>query len=545
MPRITSKLSLMPFIVRDHSRWVAYGLAVIFSLAATWATEFFWSVSGDGKTHTMLPLAAVFVSAVASGFAPGLLSILLTAAGMFYFLEPMGTFYVEQQTYKVWFVIYVVLAFGAAWLGSALKTALRNGKKASEALEKEVEARTSELTRTNQELRRLVNEIEESRRFLDSLIDNIPLPIYLKSVPELKIIRMNREARLLGDQRIDYVGKTGSDLLPKELAQRLQAGDEKALSSRVVVETEEVLPTPNRGDRIVTVKKVPLFDRLGKAAYILAIAEDVTEKKRSEEQTIKLTYEQAAREEAERKKWELEEAVRARDTFLSICSHELKTPLTSLKLQAGMIRMFFEKGDLEALRSPKVREMVMDADKEINRINRLINDMLDVSRIRSGKLSLHPELVNICDIVHEVVEHFRSIPTFSRIDIRETSPKEIVGVWDRNRVEQIVINLLSNALKYGERKPVDVSLKEYDSRVILTVEDRGFGISPQDQKRIFQRFERAAASESISGLGLGLYIVKEIVTMHGGTIRVESEVNKGSRFIVELPLKREALRKAA
>jgi signal transduction histidine kinase len=124
-------------------------------------------------------------------------------------------------------------------------------------------------------------------------------------------------------------------------------------------------------------------------------------------------------------------------------------------------------------------------------------------------------------------------------------PPHAVGVWDRNRIEQIVINLVSNALKYGNGKPVRVIVKMNEKDAYLIVEDQGVGISVDDQSRIFQRFERASASESISGLGLGLYIVKEIVSMHGGDIRVESEIGKGSKFTVKLPLHASDSSKAA
>jgi signal transduction histidine kinase len=192
-----------------------------------------------------------------------------------------------------------------------------------------------------------------------------------------------------------------------------------------------------------------------------------------------------------------------------------------------------------------VRELVLDTDKEINRINRLINDMLDVSRIRSGKLTLHPGQVDLSDVVREVVSHFRSIPTYKDVEIKVELPDHAVGVWDRNRIEQIVINLLSNALKYGRGKPVRVNVNINEKDAYLMVEDQGVGIGMDDQARIFQRFERASASESISGLGLGLYIVKEIVTMHEGEISVESEVGKGSKFTVKLPLQGALSTKAA
>jgi PAS domain S-box-containing protein len=483
----------------------------------------------------MLPLAAVFISAIIGGFASGLLSTLITTLALMYLLDPSRSFYVTTPADRLWLAIYLLSSVSASWLGALLKSLMQNFRKVSNRLEKEVQVRTSELTKTNQELRRLVNEIEESRNFLDSLIDNIPLPVYLKSANDGKVVRVNRAARNTLTQFSTLIGKTAFDVFPREAAQRITQEDVQALNTDSIVRHEETFEVPGSGVRTFSIIKVPIRNLENKGTYILAIAEDITEKKRAEEQRISLLRAQVAREEAERKKWELEEAVRARDTFLSICSHELKTPLTSLKLQTGVIRMLFEKSDIEALRSPKVRELVMDADKEINRINRLINDMLDVSRIRSGKLTLHPGQVDLCDVVREVVSHFRSIPAYQNVEITAHLPDQATGHWDRNRIEQIAINLVSNALKYGNGKPVRVVVQVNNEIAYLTVEDQGVGIEPEDQKRIFQRFERAAATESITGLGLGLYIVKEIVTMHGGNIWVESEPGKGSRFKVELP----------
>ncbi|MFL5815097.1 MAG: ATP-binding protein [Bdellovibrionia bacterium] len=535
MWRFANRNLVVPIIVKDYPLRAAISLSILLSAFTVWFSETLWSYSGEGNTHAMLPLAAVFISAIIGGFASGLLSTLITTLALAFLLDPSTSFYVTTSADRLWLGIYVVSSICASWLGALLKSLMQNFRRVSDRLEKEVQARTSELTMTNLELRRLVNEIEESRNFLDSLIENIPLPVYVKSADDWKIVRVNRAARNTFSQYPNLIGKTAFEFFPKETAQRITQEDMQAINSDSVVRHEETFELAGFGMKTFSIIKVPIRNHENKGTFILAIAEDITEKRRAEEQRINLLRAQVEREEAERKKWELEEAVRARDTFLSICSHELKTPLTSLKLQTGVIRMLFEKSDIEALRSPKVRELVMDADKEINRINRLINDMLDVSRIRSGKLTLRPGSVDLCDVVREVVSQFRANPAYHHIEIATQLPEEATGEWDRNRIEQIVINLVSNALKYGNGKPVRVLIQTNDKIAYLTVEDQGVGISPEDQKRIFQRFERAAATESISGLGLGLYIVKEIVTMHGGYIQVESEPGKGSRFKVELP----------
>jgi PAS domain S-box-containing protein len=544
MRRFSSRFSLVPFVVKDHSKWVAFSFAVFLAYCSVWVSVKFWESSGGIEVHTMLALSAVFIAGVMGGFFPGLIATLTSTCAMIYFLKPTGT-YIVNVTDRVWIGIYFLLALGAARLASELKAAIQNRTEESERLEKEIERRTSELTNANQELRRVLAEIEESRSFLDSLIDHLPLPIYLKNVKDLTIAKANRAAREMFKEVDNLVGKTAFDVFPEESARRITEEEYQSLKTSSIVRHEETFWDPKLGQRTFSINKVPMYNRDKRAIYILATVEDITEKRRVEEQRIKLIKEQAAREEAERKKWELEEAIRARDTFLSICSHELKTPLTSLKLQAGVIRMLFEKSDIEALSSPKVRELVLDTDKEINRINRLINDMLDVSRIRSGKLTLHPGQVDLSDVVREVVSHFRSIPTYKDVEIKVELPDHAVGVWDRNRIEQIVINLLSNALKYGRGKPVRVNVNINEKDAYLMVEDQGVGIGMDDQARIFQRFERASASESISGLGLGLYIVKEIVTMHEGEISVESEVGKGSKFTVKLPLQGALSTKAA
>jgi PAS domain S-box-containing protein len=545
MWRFTNRNFVVPIIVKDYPLRAAFGVSVLLSFLTVWFSESLWSYSGLGNTHAMLPLAAVFISAIIGGFPSGLLSTLITTAALLFLLQPAKSLYIESTMDRLWLAIYLLSSVCASWLGALLKSLMQNFRKVSDRLEKEVQVRTFELTKTNQELRKLITESEESRTFLDTLIENIPLPIYLKNVADWKIARVNRAARYAFAEFAPLVGKTAYDIFSEENAQRITKRDIEALHSDSVVRHEESIEIRGSGLRTISFIKVPIRNRDDKGAYILTIAEDITEKKRAEEQRINLLRAQVAREAAERKKWELEEAVRARDTFLSICSHELKTPLTSLKLQAGVIRMLFEKSDVETLRSPKVRELVLDADKEIDRINRLINDMLDVSRIRSGKLTLHPGKVDLCDVVREVVTHFKSIPAYMSIEITTQLPNQAMGEWDRNRIEQIVINLVSNALKYGNGKPVGVIVRADEEKICLTVEDQGVGISPEDQARIFQRFERAAATESISGLGLGLYIVKEIVTMHHGNIQVESEPGRGARFKVLLPRRFQATAQAA
>lgn len=230
-----------------------------------------------------------------------------------------------------------------------------------------------------------------------------------------------------------------------------------------------------------------------------------------------------------------QEAVQARDEFLSIASHELKTPLTSLKLQAQIRRRHLDKGNLEQFSPDKIRKMVSDDETQVNRLGRLIDDMLDISRLNTGKFQLKQEKVDLRNLVQEVADRF--LPQLHSIGVRldTDAPNPVVGSWDRYRMEQVFINLLTNSMKYGSGKPIYVAIREDGPMAKLIVRDEGLGIEIRDQERIFHQFERAISATQISGLGLGLYIVKQIVEGHGGRISVESELGHGSTFTVELP----------
>lgn len=231
----------------------------------------------------------------------------------------------------------------------------------------------------------------------------------------------------------------------------------------------------------------------------------------------------------------LVQAVRSRDEFLSIASHELKTPLTSLKFQAQMRKRNALRGKEADFSVEKTLQMAVSDEKQIDRITRLIDDMLDITRINAGKLSIVPERVNICDLVSEVVDRFSEQANLAGCEIQISACKEIYGQFDRFRIEQVFTNLLTNALKYGAGTPVHISADNDNEFILLKVRDFGIGIADVDQSRVFGQFERAINANEISGLGLGLYIVREIVTAHKGMIWVESEVDKGSTFIVKLP----------
>ena len=232
---------------------------------------------------------------------------------------------------------------------------------------------------------------------------------------------------------------------------------------------------------------------------------------------------------------DLEQAVQIRDEFMSIASHELKTPLTSLMLQSQMRKENLGKGDLSAFTLERLTKMFDADENQFRRITHLIDDMLDISRISSGGLTMRFEQFDLCELVRDLVERsadqFAAASCSVKIDICQ----QAFGNWDRFRIEQVVMNLLTNAMRYGAGKPVLLQVNTSPGKAQIIVRDQGRGIAEENHERIFQRFERAVLGSDISGLGLGLFIVKQILKAHHGSIRVESKLGQGATFTVELP----------
>jgi signal transduction histidine kinase len=225
-----------------------------------------------------------------------------------------------------------------------------------------------------------------------------------------------------------------------------------------------------------------------------------------------------------------EEAIRGRDEFLSVASHELRTPITSLLLQAQLLdRQLHAMAD-----GTRARSKVESIRRQAQRLETLIASLLDVSRISSGRLELNPERVDLGRVVHDAIERHADAATRAGSPITVEVESQF-GEWDPLRLDQIVTNLLTNAVKYGRGEPIAVSARIYDGRARIVVRDRGIGMSRDELGNLYQRFRRFVPSANYSGLGLGLWIVKQILDAMGGTIEVESEKGVGTTFVVEIP----------
>ncbi len=229
-----------------------------------------------------------------------------------------------------------------------------------------------------------------------------------------------------------------------------------------------------------------------------------------------------------------QEAVRARDEFLSIASHELKTPLTPLKLQTQSLRRAIGLGTVKTAANDKIVRMLDSSDRQITRISRLIDDLLDISRISSGKMQLSFEEFSLCELLQDTTERFAEEVKIARCTVQLECPNTITVCWDRFRIEQVIVNLLTNAIKYGAGGAIDIRAEESEGHVVISVRDHGIGIAEADQARVFGRFERAVSGSHFGGLGLGLYIVTQILEAHGGAITLKSQTGEGSTFAVKL-----------
>jgi signal transduction histidine kinase len=234
---------------------------------------------------------------------------------------------------------------------------------------------------------------------------------------------------------------------------------------------------------------------------------------------------------------ELSAALDARDEFLAVASHELRTPLTALNLSARRLEKLASEERLTRAPTSTVAGMLAVILRQSRHLSMLIDQLLDVSRIRVGTLNLNlRDDVDLARVVRATVSRLESELAHARCAITIIAREPFVGRWDWARLDQVVSNLLVNAMKFGAGKPIDITLDGTPTEARLTIVDHGIGISPPFQSLIFERFERQVSARNYGGLGLGLYIARQIVEAHHGTISVASEPNQGATFTVTLPL---------
>jgi PAS domain S-box-containing protein len=263
----------------------------------------------------------------------------------------------------------------------------------------------------------------------------------------------------------------------------------------------------------------PVRDAGGELIGFVKVTRDLTERRKTEEERRRLAQAQ--------------EAVRLREEFLTIASHELRTPLTALRLQLDAALAATAAVDA------KVANKIERAAHASRRLAGLVEMLLDASRIATGGIELSLASFDLAEATTDTIEAFRDAATRARCELLlevDAPGGALAGTWDRLRVEQVLMNLLGNAIKYGAGKPVSVRLSRDGDMVVVQVRDGGPGIPEAEIHRIFDRFERAVSTRHYGGLGLGLYIVRRLAEAHGGSVTVENPPDGGARFTVRLPL---------
>ncbi len=271
----------------------------------------------------------------------------------------------------------------------------------------------------------------------------------------------------------------------------------------------------------------------GEFRWFLTLVEPV---KNSSGEIIKWFGTNTDIDEQKRLNQRLQSSLAERDEFISIASHEMKTPLTSMKLQCDIASMAFKNNEFINLEPKRLEKMIEVNKRQIDRLTRLIDDMLDASRASIGKLHIQKESTDLNELFDVIIDRLSQQFERSGNIVNIHAEESIVGNWDKFRLEQVFVNILLNSIKYSAGTKIDVTLLKIKNNAEIHIQDYGMGISKEHQFIIFNRFERAVSAINISGLGLGLYISKEIISRHQGTIEVESDLGAGAKFIIQIPL---------
>jgi PAS domain S-box-containing protein len=360
----------------------------------------------------------------------------------------------------------------------------------------------------------IIAELQAPDRRFEAIVESSDDAIISKTLEGL-ITSWNPAAeRLFGYRAEEILGRSISVLMPPE-----RHDDMEAILGRIRrgerVDHYETVRISKDGRYIdVSLSVSPIKDDAGRIVGAAKIARDISGRKRAEA-------------ERERLLREAQQGMQLRDIFLSVAGHELRTPLNTLKLQ------LFNLGRM--LTSPQHTAAVAKAEREVDRLAALTDRLLDVARMAAGGFSMEPAPMNLLELVHEIVARMAQDASSAgcRIEVSPSAP--VVGTWDRASIDQVATNLLSNAIKFGGGEPIEVRVERLVGAARVRVRDYGLGVAEEDRERIFGRFERGVSERSFGGLGLGLWIARQIVTAHGGRIGVLPVEGPGAEFFFELP----------
>ncbi len=359
---------------------------------------------------------------------------------------------------------------------------------------------------------------------LSAIVDSSHDAIISKTLDGI-ITSWNRAAQeMFGYTAAEAIGQSIKLIIPKE---RLPEEDyvlSKVRSGEKVDHFETERQTKDGRRLSVSLTVSPIRDASGAIIGASKISRDITEKKRLERELEQLlAAEQAARQK-------LAEAVAARDDFIAVAAHELRNPLNVFLLNLQLLHRISTTPGYE-----QIRGLIEKTREQVGRITTLVDRLLDVTRVQTGTFELYRETFDLGALLREIAA--RSTTVHPSLSMSLQIEPNIAVQWDRIRIDQAITNLVSNAFRYGAKKPITLSAHVEGHEAVISVQDRGVGMSPEDLERIFDRFERAGRPSGSDGLGLGLWITKQIVQGHGGAIFAQSQLGEGSTFVLRLPLR--------
>jgi PAS domain S-box-containing protein len=374
------------------------------------------------------------------------------------------------------------------------------------------------------------DRIARTNHLLDSIVESLPTPLFLKDADELRFARVNRAAEeLWGLPRETLIGRSDRDFFPPEQAEFFIGKDRRVLNDQQLLDIpEEPLETRALGTRYLHTRKVPIVDETGRSRYLLGISLDITDQKLAAAELERLLGQLADQNE------QLRALDRLKDEFVALVSHELRTPLTSI---LGYLELV-QEGEAGEISDEQARFLAI-IDRNARRLLRLVGDLLLVAQIEAGRLAIEREPCDLVQLASDCVEAARPQALDQAIELALEGEARVEVLGDRTRLAQLLDNLVSNAIKFTpEGGLVRVRLTRAERRAVVGVSDTGMGIPPEEQASLFQRFFRSseATRRAIPGTGLGLTITKAIVDAHGGSIDVESTLGSGTTFVVELPV---------
>jgi PAS domain S-box-containing protein len=374
-----------------------------------------------------------------------------------------------------------------------------------------------------------IKELRYKYSLLKDLMDCVPDVIYFKDRDGRLIMVNHAHAKGLGLLPSEVVGKTDYDFFPRKRAEKMTQDDLQVMTTgKPIIDKIERATRADGIDNYVSTTKIPRYNDEGKIIGLIGITRDITCR-------MQLMQADEEKERLNKKLHSMEELDKLKSEFVSKVSHELRTPLAIIKESLNLV---FE-GILGGI-SERQKDVLGQANNYVSHLQRLIEELLDFSRIETGRMKLRYTMVNIKDLINNSADYYKKLSFEKDIDLVYHLPKKDINVFlDGEKILQVLNNLLDNALKFTERGgKVTISLKVLTDKIIVEVADNGIGISKNEFNKLFNKFSQVSNSHKVKnkGIGLGLSIAKEIVERHGGSIWAKSRIGVGSKFYFSLPV---------